>query len=104
MNEEYYVDKIGNFLGTFVNGAKPPQGSIKVDRLPPNGRYKWGFASEKWLEPVIPYTEARIAEYPPIGDQLDEIWRALAAMDNLPESTIAMLENIVKIKEKHPKK
>lgn len=45
------------------------------------------------------YAEKRRAEYPPIGDQLDTIWKALASTPNPPP----MLAQIQAIKSKYPK-
>ena len=34
--EKYFIDKNGNFLGVFVDGAEPPKGAIEVDIQPEN--------------------------------------------------------------------
>jgi hypothetical protein len=44
----------------------------------------------------IPYDYARKAEYPPIGDQLDALWKGGAAAED-------MLARIQEIKNKYPK-
>ncbi|CAG2132545.1 hypothetical protein [Cupriavidus numazuensis] len=46
----------------------------------------------------------RKAEYPDIGDQLDAIWKAFAAMDpaDVPEPARAMLEQVRAVKVKYP--
>lgn len=36
MNEKYYVDANGKFLGVFI-GAEPPEGAIEVPTLPSHG-------------------------------------------------------------------
>lgn len=48
------------------------------------------------------FAKARAAEYPPIGDQLDAIWQALAGQ-KLPKETQDMLERIDAVKTKYPK-
>lgn len=50
------------------------------------------------------YAQARKAEYPDVGDQLDAIWAALAVSGlNLPAETNAMLARIGTVKTKFPK-
>lgn len=51
------------------------------------------------------HAERRRAEYPAIGDQLDALWKALAAMPHgtLPPEADAMLERIRAIKDEYPK-
>lgn len=48
------------------------------------------------------YAEARRAEYPPIGDQLDALWKALSTTD-LPPAAAAMLAEVLAVKERFPK-
>lgn len=52
---------------------------------------------------VDPYETRRRAEYPPIEEQLDAIWKALEAIPNLPPDTAAMLDRIRRIKQDFPK-
>ena len=49
------------------------------------------------------YACARRTEYPPLGDQLDALWKALATMD-LPPDAKAMLEQIGGVKKRYPKR
>lgn len=53
------------------------------------------------------YKEKRAAEYPPAGDQLGEIWKAINALaqatgTQLPKESADMLGAIEIIKEKYP--
>lgn len=52
---------------------------------------------------VDPYDQRRAAEYPDVGDQLDAIWKALAALPSLPPDAMEMLERIRRIKTTYPK-
>lgn len=47
---------------------------------------------------------ARKPEYPPIGDQLDAIWKSLAQADpeTLHPATREILDQIRAVKERHP--
>lgn len=50
------------------------------------------------------YAEARRTEYPEIGEQLDAIWKALAAdPKRLPLEAQAMLARIDTVKTRFPK-
>ena len=54
------------------------------------------------------YKEQRAAEYPPVGDQLDVLWKALDYLNNngtkLPTEALDMLGNkILAVKTKYPK-
>ena len=59
-------------------------------------------------EPVLTYSAKRESEYPKIGDQLDVLWKQLLQdrTDGNPLITEAenMLDGIVAIKTKYPKK
>lgn len=49
----------------------------------------------------------RAANYPDIGDQLDEIWKYVAAVESgeaPPASALEMLERICTVKERFPKR
>lgn len=48
------------------------------------------------------YAEARRGAYPPVGDQLDVIWKALSTLPVSPE-TRAMLEAVQAVKRTFPK-
>lgn len=50
------------------------------------------------------YREARRPEYPSVTDQLDALWKALAASGlNLPPEAAAMLANVQAVKAMYPK-
>lgn len=48
------------------------------------------------------YRERRVAEYPPIGDQLDSMWKWLSKQ-NLDGEAKLMYNTIKEIKEKYPR-
>lgn len=57
------------------------------------------------VAPVEPtYEELRRAAYPPIGDQLDAIWKTFAMLDpaQLAPDTLAMLNQVEAIKSQYP--
>jgi hypothetical protein len=45
---------------------------------------------------VLSYAEKRLSEYPPVGDQLDALWKG-------GEAAADMLTKVQSIKEKYPK-
>lgn len=57
-------------------------------------------------EASILYQKKRQAEYPPIGDQLDAIWKllekALIGQSELPSDAIATFDQVRGVKEKYP--
>ena len=57
----------------------------------------------KKITHVDPYDSRRADEYPPIQDQLDAIWKALAKLQTLPPDTQSMLNEIQAVKDKYPK-
>lgn len=59
MSQKFYVDESGNYKGSFVDGAIPPDGLIEVDKAPDDARQKWD--GEKWL-PYDKPREQKIAE------------------------------------------
>jgi hypothetical protein len=50
------------------------------------------------------YAARRRAEMPPIGEQLDALWKAIATIKALPPETTEMLERIAAVKSKFPKR
>lgn len=48
------------------------------------------------------YAEARRESYPPIGDQLDVLWKFLQTQ-TLPSETKSMLDRVLKVKATYPK-
>lgn len=49
------------------------------------------------------YREARAAEYPPLGDQLDALMKYFAAMPDIPEGLGKWIDACQAVKEKYPK-
>jgi hypothetical protein len=49
------------------------------------------------------YRTLRAQEYPPIGEQLDVLWKEIQALPRTQEAD-AMLQQIRAVKEKYPKK
>lgn len=68
------------------------------------GYYITGFAPE---EPSKSYSELRVAEYPPIGDQLDAILKGFVVMRDsgvlLHPETNALIDYWQSVKQKFPK-
>ncbi|WP_374419473.1 hypothetical protein [Chromobacterium sp.] len=50
-----------------------------------------------------PYRLRRQADYPDVGEQLDAIWKALAALPSLPPDARQMLTRIQHVKTTYPK-
>lgn len=72
MTTKYYIDSNNNYLGGWDNN--PPSNSVEVPSPPDDARSKW--IDDKWSAPIIPYAEARVKQYPTIGDQLDSLYHA----------------------------
>ncbi len=51
----------------------------------------------------VSYVPLRVAAYPPIGDQLDAIWKAFTTMNIQQPDAQAMLAQIQAVKAKYPK-
>lgn len=54
------------------------------------------------------YQRLRAGEYPPIGDQLDVLWKAVIELSqktatNLPKESSDLLDAIQAVKDKYPK-
>ena len=58
------------------------------------------------VTPYVPhettYAENRAKEYPPVGDQLDAIWKQLDGMELTPDTKI-VADKIKAVKDKYPK-
>lgn len=56
-------------------------------------------------KPALTYADERRAAYPAVGEQLDALWKAFAAIDVslLPQETLAMMQQVKAVKEKYPK-
>ena len=96
------------------NGAYIREWRVKAEDgspVPEPSREELEQAYRRYLEKraLTEYREKRRQEYPPSGDQLDCIWKALSSMgltpdpaggENTPEG---MLARILMVKEKYPK-
>ena len=97
--QKFYIDNEGKFLGGF-DGCVPENG-FEVASSPTDGRqlYKNG----AWQPLTIPqtYSENRVREYPPLGEQLDMLWHAME------EGALPKIEpfytQIKTVKDKYPK-
>ena len=49
------------------------------------------------------YAQKRAKEYPPIGDQLDALWKEIHEMKPKTKEAKEMLAKIKEVKTKHPK-
>lgn len=58
-----------------------------------------------WVAVVVPISDLRRAEYPPIGDQLDALWKLIKAnADKIDLAEAApLLEAVQAVKDKYPK-
>lgn len=53
---------------------------------------------------VDDYAQRRAAEYPPIGDQLDALWKALESdKAKLPKEARDVMDRVLHVKQKFPK-
>ena len=100
----FFVDADGQYIGGF-DGADPPPGAIEVPAPPDDARCKWD--GSDWLPFSPPYDEARRAAYPPLGDQLDAMWKIVNQLrlggENLPQPGDDMLNAILAVKAANPK-
>ena len=96
MQEKFYVDVNGKFLGTFIgreftdeNGnvtiveAEVPAGAIEVSSPPEDARQIWDGNAWTSLNEIAFYAELRAVSYPSIGDQLDAVFKGGAAFDEM---------------------
>lgn len=62
--QRYYVDSLGDFLGSMDLGdppvGSPPVGWIEVPTSPPTGLHRWDFIEEEWF---LPFRESTLSEY-----------------------------------------
>jgi len=58
-------------------------------------------------EPIYNYTYHRIREYPPVGEQLDAVYKMVVAIQGqgikLPDETLKWLDDIQNVKDTYPK-
>lgn len=76
----------------------PGLGSLVVRQLP-DGSFT---TTEETVAPKPSAGLARANSYPPIGDQLDAIWKAIAPLIEHPEAE-AILAKIQAVKDANPK-
>lgn len=90
---EFYVEKDGKNLGLFVTKAGKSDIPAMVERM------------ENPPAKTISYIEARRAEYPPVGDQLDAImkWLATEKEITIPAELKSIAMSCMSVKSKHPK-
>ena len=80
----------------YPDGA-PPLGFHRVRLV--DGEY---VVTGETIAPPPQYDKSRADEYPPVGDQLDAIWKALAPLIESGEAE-SMLRRIQAVKNKYPK-
>lgn len=94
---KYFVDFAGKYIGGF-DGAEPPKDTVEVPHAPEDARYVW--VNGAWQLPLAvsatEYQRKRATEYPPIGDQLDALWKG-------GDAATAMLAQVQAVKNKYPK-
>jgi hypothetical protein len=117
MKQVIQLDADGYFVGLTTADKSPlepdvfllPAGAIDapLPKVPAGKRAKW---NGKWVYEAIPvpepelepepveltYAEKRTAEYPPIGDQLDALWKG-------GDAAAEMLATVQAVKAKYPK-
>jgi hypothetical protein len=101
VKEYYYVVNGRYFAGQGMSYELPgdlPTGVVAVE-----GKYSGGL--EDYVPPDKPNTAKRMKEYPPIGDQLDALWKLIQAnSDKIDLGEAApILEKIQGVKSKYPK-
>ena len=83
----------------YVDGEGRPVGGMQGEALP---------LPPDYLEEPPDYRELRRRAYPPIGDQLDVIWKALGYLQmkkkiNLVTEADLLMGRILNVKKKYPK-
>lgn len=86
------------------------QGHVEVDQMPPDPPLDYRWDGSDWKKtPEAERAEAkqrRREQYPPIGDQLDAIWKVLNQRrlggEQLPQEADDMLGRILAVKRDHP--
>jgi hypothetical protein len=89
---KHYKDKDGNVFG-FREGDSVAPGLVEISI---EEARKLGEENFKKFQTALSYVEKRRMEYPPIGDQLDALWKGGAEAE-------AMKAKIQEIKAKYPK-
>jgi hypothetical protein len=115
MKQVIQLDSSGYFIGLTTADESPlelgvfliPAGAVDapVPVIPEGQRAKW---NGTWVFEAIPqpepepepveltYADKRAAEYPPIGDQLDALWKG-------GDAAAEMLAKVQAVKAKYPK-
>ena len=101
--------------GVVTQSGRIPEGDVQLQEPPEGHSLHMGFAipsKQRLVDGALvdyerpkAYDERRREQYPLVGDQLDAIWKYLAAQQpkNLPDDTAAMLEQILSVKDANPK-
>lgn len=101
MIEFYYVADGKFFAGEGAADALPTELPANITVV--EGKYD-GRLSE-YVPPEPPYTVKRMKEYPPVGEQLDALWKLiLANSDKIDLGEAApLLAAVQEVKDKYPK-
>lgn len=100
--------------GVATVGVHYRDGSGAVVPIPqrPTPNHDWDWGRKGWLlvdqdeqqaRELRAIDAARKAAYPAIGDQLDAIWKEIAALGPKTPDASAILERIAAVKASHPK-
>lgn len=106
------LDENDYIIEVLLSDAQPTHGRyVQVGTVPPPGLFhatKWRFddgefvdTGEPWHTPT--YAHLRQAEYPPIGDQLDALWKIVASLGTVMTPARDILAQIQEVKNKYPK-
>jgi hypothetical protein len=101
MIEYYYVVDGKYFGGEGKASAIPTDFPSNVEVI--EGKYDGSLP--EYVAPAPPYNVKRMREYPPIGEQLDALWKLIMAnQDKIDLAEAAPLLSAVQaVKEKYPK-
>ena len=101
MIEFYYVADGKFFAGEGTADALPT--GLPANITVVEGKYDGRLSV--YVPPERPYTAKRMKEYPPVGDQLDALWKLIMAnQDKIDLAEAAPLLSAVQaVKDKYPK-
>lgn len=87
-----------------LSEAKEPVETI-VRETPPETEVGDTFIDGQLTKRTLPYYEARLREYPPMGDQLDALmkWLATETEFGIPAELKSIAMTCMSVKAKHPK-
>lgn len=93
--------------GELEYNLREGEAGLAIDSIPFEGRHgvqDGCLVQLPDLPDQRPYTARRREDYPPIGDQLDAIWKAFGQMapGDVPEPAREMLAKVQAVKAKHP--